>query len=70
MLTSNETVEIPVDSTFLSVVYPDSQTVEQALAYRISSEIYAPYAGDIGMLLHVYGKLTMAKLESSGLSYN
>jgi hypothetical protein len=44
--------------------------VGQALAYRISWEIYTPYAGDSGMLLHVYGKLTMAKSKSSRFSYN
>jgi hypothetical protein len=40
--------------------------VEQTLAYRISWEIYTPYTGDSGMLLHTYGK----KLKSSCLSYN
>jgi hypothetical protein len=72
--TSNETVEISVLSTCLSVVYPDFQEnwlyVEQALAYQIIWEIYTPYAGDSGMLLQVYGKLTMAKLKSIRLSYN
>jgi hypothetical protein len=44
--------------------------VEQALAYRISWEMYTPYTGDNGMLLHnIYGKLTMVKLKSSRLSY-
>jgi hypothetical protein len=43
--------------------------VEQALAYRISWEMYTPYAGDSGMLLHIYEKLTMVKLKSSRLSY-
>jgi hypothetical protein len=43
---------------------------EQALAYRISWETYTPYACDSGMLLQVYGKLTMAKLKSSRLTYN
>jgi hypothetical protein len=32
--------------------------------------MYTPYAGDNGMLLHIYGKLTMVKLKSSSLSYN
>jgi hypothetical protein len=31
--------------------------VEQALAYRISWEMYTPYAGDSGMLLHINGNL-------------
>jgi hypothetical protein len=44
--------------------------VEQSLAYRISWEMYTPYAGDSGMLLHMYGKLIMVKLKSSRLSYN
>jgi hypothetical protein len=26
--------------------------------------MYTPYAGDSGMLLHIYGKLTMVKLKS------
>jgi hypothetical protein len=32
--------------------------------------MYTPYVGDSGVLLHTYGKLTMVKLKSSGLSYN
>jgi hypothetical protein len=44
--------------------------VEQALAYWISWEMYTPYAGDDGMLLHIYGKFTMVKLKSSRLPYN
>jgi hypothetical protein len=44
--------------------------VEQALAYPISWEMYTPYAGDSGMLLHIYGKLAMVKLKPSLLSYN
>jgi hypothetical protein len=43
---------------------------EQALAYQISGEICTSYAGESGMLLHVYGKLEVAKLKSSCLSYN
>ena len=71
-LTSNETVEIPVTSTCLSLVLrlKNWSYVEQALAYRISWEMYTPYVGDSGMLLHIYGKLTMVKLKSSCLSYN
>jgi hypothetical protein len=44
--------------------------VEQALAYWISWEIYTSFAGDSGVLLHVFGKVTMAKFKSSRLSYN
>ena len=40
----------------------------QALAYRINWEIYTPYAGAAGMLLHINGKFTMEKLKSSLLS--
>jgi hypothetical protein len=43
---------------------------EQVLTYRICCERYTQYAGDSGMLLQVYGKLTMTKLKSSRLSYN
>jgi hypothetical protein len=55
MQTSNETVINPVTSTCLSVVYPTQnwQYVEQVFTYRISWEIYTPYAGDSGMLLHI-----------------
>jgi hypothetical protein len=42
--------------------------VPQALKYRINWEIYTPYAGAAGMLLHINGKLTMGKLKSSLLS--
>ena len=69
-LTSNETVEIPVTSTCMSVVYFDSKNDRMILAYRISWKRYTPYTGDSRMLLHVYGKLTMAKSKSSRLSYN
>ena len=31
-------------------------------------EIYTPYAGAAGMLLHINGKFTMGKLKSSLLS--
>jgi hypothetical protein len=77
-LTSNDTVDIPVISTCLSVVYPDSKTdcmqsrplhIESVEGYTCRN-VYMPYAGESGMLIHVYRKLTMAKLKSSRLSYN
>jgi hypothetical protein len=42
----------------------------QALEYRINWEIYTPYAGAAGLLLHINGKFTMEKLKSSLLSYS
>ena len=33
-------------------------------------EIYTPYAGAAGMLLHINGKFTMGKLKSSFLTVN
>jgi hypothetical protein len=33
--------------------------------YRINWEIYTPYAGAAGMLLHINGMFTMGKLKSS-----
>jgi hypothetical protein len=33
------------------------------IPYRINSEIYTPYAGAAGMLLHINGKLTRGKLK-------
>jgi hypothetical protein len=65
----NESEEILVTSTCLSVAYPDLKT-DQVLAYQISREIYTPYADETGMLIHMYVKLTMTKLTSSRLSYN
>jgi hypothetical protein len=65
-LTSNEPVEISVTSTCLSVIYFDQWRAGPC----ISEDIYTPYAGDSGMLLQVYKKLTMAKLKLSCLSYN
>jgi hypothetical protein len=41
---------------------------QQALEYRIIWEIYTPYAGAAGRLLHINGKFTMGKLKSSLLS--
>jgi len=35
----------------------------QALEYRINWDIYTPYAGAVGMLLHINGKFTMRKLK-------
>ena len=43
---------------------------KHALAYRINWEIYTLEAGESGMLLHRKGKLTIAKLKSSRLSYS
>jgi hypothetical protein len=39
------------------------------LEYRINWEIYTPYAGAAGMLLHMNGQFTMGKLKSSLLSF-
>jgi hypothetical protein len=36
--------------------------------YLINREIYTPYAGAVGMLLHIYGEFTMETLKSSLLS--
>jgi hypothetical protein len=33
------------------------------MEYRIILEIYTPYAGAAGMLLHINGKFTMGKLK-------
>jgi hypothetical protein len=43
-------------------------TTSSEMEYRIIREIYAPYAGASGMLLHINGKFTMEKLKSSLLS--
>ena len=40
----------------------------QPLGYLSSREIYTPYAGGDGMLLHINGKFTMRKFKSSVLS--
>jgi hypothetical protein len=40
----------------------------QALEYHINWEIHAPYAGAVGMLLHINEKFTMGKWKSSLLS--
>jgi hypothetical protein len=37
---------------------------------RINWEIFTPQAGESGILLHGKGKLTIATLKSSRLSYN
>jgi hypothetical protein len=44
-----------VTSTYLSVdcLAKNWSYVEQALAYRISCDIYTPYAGEAGILLHI-----------------
>jgi hypothetical protein len=36
---------------------------------RINQEIYTPYSGAAGVLLHINGKFTMGKLKSSLLSH-
>ena len=36
--------------------------------YRINWEIYTPYAGSVGMLLHINEKITMGKLKNLRLS--
>jgi hypothetical protein len=46
------------------------QKVKQAVEYRINCEIYTPYAGAAGIFLHINGKFTMGKLQSSLLSQN
>jgi hypothetical protein len=38
------------------------------MEYLINLEIFTPYAGAAGMLLHINGKFTMGKLKSSILS--
>ena len=40
----------------------------QSREYRINWEMYTPYAGAAGMLLHKNGKFTIGKLNSSLLS--
>jgi hypothetical protein len=69
MITLNEIRHNPATSTFLSVVGLGSFT-EHAREYRINSQIYTPIAGESGISLHRKGKLTIAKLKSSRLSYN
>ena len=44
------------------------QKDKQAVEYRINFEIYTPYAGAVGIFLHINGKFTMGKLQSSLLS--
>jgi hypothetical protein len=46
----------------------DVLSLNNSLEYRIIWEIYTPYAGTAGMLLHINGKFTMGKLKSSLLS--
>jgi hypothetical protein len=46
----------------------DSEGRLKTMEYRINWEIYTPYAGAAGMLLHMNGKFTMGKLKSSLLS--
>ena len=41
------------------------QKDKQAVEYRINCEMYTPYAGAVGIFLHINGKFTMGKLQSS-----
>jgi hypothetical protein len=43
-------------------------TTSSGMEYGIIREIYTPYAGASGILLHINGKFTMGKLKSSLLS--
>jgi hypothetical protein len=43
-------------------------TTSSGMEYGIIREIYTPYAGASGILLHINGKFTMGKLKSSFLS--
>jgi hypothetical protein len=42
-------------------------TTSSEISYHLR-DIYTPYAGATGMLLHINGKFTMEKLNSSLLS--
>jgi hypothetical protein len=61
---------------FVDLIYPIELEIKDTsasyldlhLEYRINWEIYTPYAGAAGMLLHMNGKFTMGKLKSSLLS--
>jgi hypothetical protein len=43
-------------------------TTSSGMEYLIIREIYTPYAGASGILLHINGKFTMGKLKSSLLT--
>jgi hypothetical protein len=67
----NLTKRNPLFSSFLVSSHPLSRKSlwePQALEYRNNWEIYTPYAGAAGVLLHMNGKFTMGKLKSSLLS--
>jgi hypothetical protein len=54
---------------FLVSNIPLSRTFwKEVLRYRISWEIYTPYARTVGVLLHINGKFTMGKLKSFSFS--
>ena len=56
MLPSKMNAEIPATTTYLQVA--NWSYAEHALAYRMISKTYIPYAGDVSILLHKYGMLT------------
>jgi hypothetical protein len=47
---------------------PEFTPVLQPSIKEIMRDIYTPYAGAAGILLHINGKFTMEKLKSSLLS--
>ena len=59
-----------VASLLAAILYQEHTDRNHKLWNIVSSEteIYTPYAGAAGMLLHINGKFTMGKLKSSVLS--
>ena len=57
-----------VDSLLAATLYQGNPDRNHKLWNIVSTEIYTPYAGAAGMLLHMNEKFTMGKLKSSLLS--
>ena len=59
-----------VASLLAAILYQEHTDRNHKIWNIVSSEteIYTPYAGAAGMLLHINGKFTMGKLKSSVLS--
>ena len=54
-----------VASLLAATLYQGNHDRNHKLWNIASSEIYTPYAGAAGMLLHINGKFTMGQLKSS-----
>ena len=57
-----------VASLLAATFYHRNPDSNHKLRNIVSSEIYTPYTGDAGMLLHINGTFTIGKLKSSLLS--